>query len=89
MNDETWFWKKPIDGHRYILGCDPSRGVSADRTAIEIIDMDGEDENGLPIIEQVGEYVGKKLGDDIGGMVYQYANLYNEAYVVVDCRWTR
>jgi len=85
MNDETWFWKKPIDGHRYILGCDPSRGVSADRTAIEIIDMDGEDENGLPIIEQVGEYVGKKLGDDIGGMVYQYANLYNEAYVVVDC----
>ena len=85
MNDETWFWKKPIDGHRYILGCDPSRGISADRTAIEIIDMDGEDENGLPIIEQVGEYVGKKLGDDIGGMVYQYANLYNEAYVVVDC----
>lgn len=85
MNDETWFWKKPIDGHRYILGADPSRGVSADRTAIEIIDMDGEDENGLPIIEQVGEYVGKKLGDDIGGMVYQYANLYNEAYVVVDC----
>lgn len=85
MNDETWFWKRPIDGHRYILGADPSRGVSADRTAIEIIDMDGEDENGLPIIEQVGEYVGKKLGDDIGGMVYQYANLYNEAYVVVDC----
>ena len=85
MNDETWFWKRPIDGHRYLIGTDPSRGVSADRTAIEIIDMDGEDENGLPIIEQVGEYVGKKLGDDIGGMVYQYANLYNEAYVVVDC----
>lgn len=33
--EETWFWKKPIDGHRYILTCDPSRGVSADRTAIE------------------------------------------------------
>jgi hypothetical protein len=47
--------------------------------------MDGRDENGMPIIEQVGEYVGKKLGDDIGGMVYQYAKLYNEAYVVVDC----
>ena len=85
MNDETWFWKKPIDGHKYIIGVDPSRGVSADRTAIEIIDMDGKDENGFPIIEQVGEYVGKKLGDDIGAMVYQYANLYNQAYVVVDC----
>jgi hypothetical protein len=85
MNDETWFWKKPIEGHKYIIGVDPSRGVSADRTAIEIIDMDGKDENGFPIIEQVGEYVGKKLGDDIGAMVYQYANLYNQAYVVVDC----
>lgn len=85
MNDETWFWKKPIEDHKYIIGVDPSRGVSADRTAIEIIDMDGKDENGFPIIEQVGEYVGKKLGDDIGAMVYQYANLYNQAYVVVDC----
>ena len=83
--EETWFWKKPIDGHRYILSCDPSRGVSADRTAIEIIDMDGRDENGMPIIEQVAEYVGKKLGDDIGALCYQYATMYNDAFVVVDC----
>lgn len=64
--------------------CDPSRGTSADRTAIEIIDMDGRDNEGLPIVEQVAEYVGKKLGDDIGSMVVQYAKLYNNAYVVVD-----
>jgi len=83
--EETWFWKKPIEGHRYILACDPSRGVSADRTAIEIIDMDGRDEHGLPIIEQVAEYVGKKLGDDIGALCVQYATLYNDAFVVVDC----
>lgn len=82
--EETWFWKKPIDGHRYLLACDPSRGTAADRTAIEIIDMDGRDENGMPIIEQVAEYVGKKLGDDIGAIAYQYASLYNDAYVVVD-----
>lgn len=82
--EETWFWKKPIDGHRYIMGIDPSRGTSADKTAIEIIDMDGRDENGKPIIEQVMEYDGKKLGDDIGGMAVQYAKLYNNAYVVVD-----
>ena len=81
---ETWFWKKPIDGHRYILSCDPSRGTSADRTAIEIIDMDGRDENDMPIIEQVGEYIGKKLGDDIGALCYQYATMYNDAFVVFD-----
>lgn len=79
------------DSHTYccnhisVGNCDPSRGTSADRTAIEIIDMDGEDENGYPIIEQVAEYVGKKLGDDIGAIVVQYAKLYNDAYVVVDC----
>lgn len=79
------------ESHSYTCGlisvsnCDPSRGVSADRTAIEIIDMDGRDENGLPIIEQVAEYVGKKLGDDIGALCVQYATLYNDAFVVVDC----
>ena len=26
MVDETWFWKPPIEGHRYVLGIDPSRG---------------------------------------------------------------
>ena len=82
--EETWFWKKPIDGHRYLLSCDPSRGTSADNTAIEIIDMDGRDENGLPIIEQVAEYLGKKLGDDIGAICYQYATMYNDAFIVVD-----
>ena len=85
MEENSWFWKPPIDGHRYILGADPSRGTSADNTAIEIIDMDGRDENGMPIIEQVGEFVGKKLGDEIGSLIYQYATLYNNAFVVVDC----
>ena len=64
--------------------CDPSRGTSEDKTAIEIIDMDGVDENGMPIIEQVAEYVGRRLGDDIGGMVFEYATMYNNAYVVAD-----
>lgn len=84
MVDETWFWKKPIEGHRYICGIDPSRGTSEDRTAIEIIDMDGRDENGMPIIEQVAEYLGRKLGDDIGAITYQYATMYNNAFVVAD-----
>ena len=84
MNDDTWFWKPPIEGHRYICACDPSRGTAEDKTAIEIIDMDGRDENGLPIIEQVMEYNGRKLGDEIGGMIFQYATMYNNAFVVAD-----
>ena len=46
--------------------------------------MDGKDENGMPIIEQVGEYVGRKLGDDVGAMIVQYAKMYNDAFVVID-----
>ena len=84
MNDDTWFWKPPIEGHRYICAVDPSRGTSEDKTAIEIIDMDGKDDNGMPIVEQVAEYVGRRLGDDIGGMVFEYATMYNNAYVVAD-----
>ena len=65
--------------------CDVSRGSSDDFTAIEIIDMDGSDENGMPIVEQVAQYYGKKLGDDVGELLYNYATLYNDAYVVIDC----
>lgn len=82
--EETWFWKAPIDGHRYICSCDPSRGSSEDYSAIEIIDMDGRDENGLPIVEQVAQFYGKKLGNDLGEILYNYATLYNNAYTVVD-----
>ena len=81
---ETWFWKAPIEGHRYIVSADPSRGSSNDFTAIEIIDVDGRDENGMPIIEQVAEFVGKRYGDEVGDLLFKYATLYNNAYVVID-----
>lgn len=64
--------------------CDPSRGASNDFTAIEIIDIDGRDENNMPIVEQVAEFVGKRFGDEIGDLIFKYAKLYNNAYVVVD-----
>ena len=83
--EDTWFWKPPIEGHRYIMSIDCSRGDAADRTAIEIIDMDGRDENGMPIIEQVAEYHGKKTGDEIGEIAYQYGRMYGNAFTVVDC----
>lgn len=84
MVKETWFWKAPIEGHRYILAIDPSRGDAGDNTAIEVIDMDGRDENNLPIVEQVMEYIGKRLGDEIGHIACTYAKMYNDAFIIVD-----
>jgi hypothetical protein len=84
FSEDTWVWKMPIEGHRYLCCCDPSRGDSADRTAIEIIDLDGIDDNGMPCIEQVLEYQGKKAGDEIGEMLYYYGKLYGDAFMVVE-----
>ena len=52
--EETWIWKPPIPGHKYIMSIDCSRGDAADRTAIEILDLTGVDDDGKPCIEQIG-----------------------------------
>lgn len=84
--NETWIWKDPIPKHRYICGVDPSSGAADDRTAIEIFDVDAIDEvTGYPCVEQVLEYSGKRTGDEIGEMVFQYASSFNMALVVVEC----
>lgn len=82
---ETWIWKNPIPGHRYICACDPSSGSGEDSTAIQIIDVDGVDENGLPCFEQVLEYNGKVNGNEVGQLVDRYARIYNDALTVVEC----
>lgn len=71
---------------RYIAthNCDASSGSGEDRTAIEVFDVDAVDNNGFPCIEQVLEYYGKKTNDEIGSMLYQYGEMYNDALVVVE-----
>lgn len=82
--EDTWIWKAPIEGHRYLMGVDNSRGDSEDATALEIIDIDGIDENGMPCVEQVLEYNGKLLGDEIGEIANNYGHFYNDAFIVVE-----
>lgn len=82
--EDTWVWKPPMDGHRYVMAVDNSRGDSDDRTALEIIDLDGIDDDGNPCVEQVLEYNGKLYGDVIGEVAYNYGLLYNKAFIVVE-----
>lgn len=81
---ETWIWKEPIKGHRYVCSVDGSSGSGEDRTAIEIIDIDAND-GGFPYFEQVLEYNGKLTGDDVAELVFSYATAYNNALVIVEC----
>ena len=83
--EETWIWKEPIPGHRYMMSIDCSRGDAADRTAIEMLDLDGIDDDGTPCLEQVLEYHGKKTGDDIGEIAYRYGKMYGDAFTTIDC----
>ena len=73
--EECWVWQEPIQGHKYVLGCDVSRGDSEDFSVIEIIDTD--------TMEQVLEWSGKIQPDLLAELVYEYGNRYN-AYTIVD-----
>lgn len=75
MQGTFWQWKEPIQGHRYIMGVDVSRGDSEDFSSINIIDFDER--------EQVAEYIGKIPPDDLAQVAYKWGVLY-EAYIVVD-----
>ena len=68
-----------------VHNCDPSSGSGEDSTAIQIIDVDGVDENGIPCFEQVLEYNGKVNGNEVGQLVDRYARIYNDALTVVEC----
>ncbi len=75
MQGTLWQWKEPVEGHRYIMGVDVSRGDSDDFSAINIIDFDER--------EQVLEYIGKIPPDDLASIAYKWGVLYN-AFIVID-----
>lgn len=75
MQGTFWQWKEPVQGHRYIMGVDVSRGDSEDFSAINIIDFDER--------EQVAEYIGKIPPDDLASICYKWGILY-DAFIVVD-----
>jgi len=75
MQGTFWQWKEPVQGHKYIMGVDVSRGDSEDFSSINIIDFDER--------EQVAEYIGKIPPDDLASVAYKWGTLY-EAFIVVD-----
>jgi hypothetical protein len=75
MGGAIWQWKEPVDGHKYIMGIDVSRGDSEDFTTFNIIDFDER--------EQVLEYLGKIPPDVAAEVAIKWAVMYN-AFVVID-----
>ena len=75
MGGALWMWKEPVEGHKYIMGVDVSRGDSEDFTSMIIIDFDER--------EQVLEYIGKIPPDVAAEIAYKWAMMYN-AFIVID-----
>jgi hypothetical protein len=75
MGGSLWIFKEPVNGHKYVMGVDVSRGDSEDFSSIEIIDFDER--------EQVLEYVGKIPPDVLAEIAYKWGTMYN-AYCVID-----
>ena len=75
ISNQLWIWKEPIQGHRYVMGVDVSRGDSEDYSALQIIDFDER--------EQVAEFVGKLPPDTMAEIAYKWGNMYS-AFIVID-----
>ena len=75
MGGALWQWKEPVEGHRYIMGVDVSRGDSEDFTTMCIIDFDER--------EQVLEYLGKVPPDVAAEIAFKWATMYS-AFIVID-----
>ena len=75
IGNELWVWKEPVEGHKYIMGIDVSRGDSEDSTGFTIIDFDDR--------EQVVEYLGKIPPDIAAELAMKWAQKY-DCYIVVD-----
>lgn len=75
LGNALWIWKEPVEGHRYLLGADISRGDSEDYSSMQIIDFDTR--------EQVLEFVGKVPPDTMAEICYKWASAYS-AFVVID-----
>ena len=75
LEQETWIWAAPEEGHQYVMGVDVSRGDGEDASTIVVVDV--------TTMEQVMEYQGKIQPDLLAQIVEQYGDLY-KAYTVVD-----
>ncbi len=75
IEKSMWIWKKPEEGHKYILASDVSRGDGKDSSTIVILDFDG--------LEQVAEFQAKIPPDMLAEVIYKYGNMYS-AYSIID-----
>lgn len=70
-------WQKPLPGHRYYIGCDPSEGdYAGDRSAWVVLDMNTMDE-----VCFSADYL---EAEELADTLINYARFYNNSVIVVE-----
>lgn len=70
-------WEEPMDGFRYVIGCDPSEGTGNDNSVIEVFNAYTG--------EQVAEFASNRVQPDIlAGYLMEIGKWYNNALIVLE-----
>jgi len=79
VNERCLIYKNPVKEHEYIMTVDVSKGRNQDYSTFNIIDVS------TTPFEQVAVFRDNNISPMLlPDIIYKYANLYNEAYVVVE-----
>jgi hypothetical protein len=75
----TLIYKEPEKNHQYIMAVDVSKGRGQDYSTFNVIDISTRP------FEQVAVYRNNTISPILfPNVIYKYANVYNEAYVIVE-----
>lgn len=74
-------WKLPEAGVEYVSGCDPSDGQGAD---FGVIDVWTRPQSADAKDEQVAQFYGKMLPDDLAELIKDLSTFYNRAFAGVE-----
>lgn len=78
----VWFWHLPKPHADYVGGVDPADGQGADYTPANFWTRKPDEVSGK--VQQVAQFYGKVLPDELAGITVEIAKLYNTAFLGVE-----
>lgn len=78
---DLFIWEKPLEGFKYVIGCDPSEGIGGDNAVIEVFNAYTG--------EQAAEFASNRVPPDIlAGYLMEIGKYYNNALIVLEVNGT-
>ena len=79
FQENVYLYKKPVEGHNYVMCVDVAQGRGQDYSTFNIIDISTDP------FEQVAVFRDNELSPMLfPDIIYKYANVYNKAFILVE-----